>query len=239
MKLFWMSMALLMALAGNVRAADDVSKVKAGLNKVLPGAKADSIEKSAIPGFYEVVFGGEIYYVSADGRFLMAGSVLDLEQNGKNLTEARRAQGRLAVLKKIDYNTAITFSPKETKYSLTVFTDVDCGYCRRLHAEMDELNKRGIEVRYLFHPNAGKGSRSYEKAESVWCGKDQQRLMTDAKAGKIPPQKTCDHPIDTHMALAAELGISGTPSMVLSDGTVIPGYVPAERLEALLAEHAK
>lgn len=239
MKFFWMSVALMATVSVSYAADDELSKVQAGLSKVLQGAKADSIEKSPIPGFYEVVLGGEVYYVSADGRFLLAGSVLDLEQGGKNITEARRAEGRAKVIQQVNLDEAIIFSPQETKHHVTVFTDIDCGYCRRLHSEMDDLNKRGIEVRYLFHPNAGKGSRSYEKAESVFCAKDQQTAMTEAKAGKIPEKKTCDNPIEAHMALAAQMNISGTPTMVLDDGTVIPGYVPAERLEALLTEHAQ
>jgi thiol:disulfide interchange protein DsbC len=128
----------------------------------------------------------------------------------------------------------IIYSPKQVKHRVTVFTDIDCQYCRRLHQEMAELNGMGIEVRYLLFPRAGVGSKSYDKAVTVWCSANRQQALTDSKAGKNLPNKTCDNPVDKHMALVEKLGITGTPTMVLEDGSMIPGYVPAARLLAAL-----
>jgi len=117
-----------------------------------------------------------------------------------------------------------------------VFTDIDCGFCRRLHSEIGKYNAAGIRIRYLFMPRAGKGSDSYKKAVAVWCAKDRQQAMTDAKAGKDVPAQTCENPVEEHIALADLMGLSGTPTLILPDGELLPGYVPADRLKAMLDE---
>jgi thiol:disulfide interchange protein DsbC len=130
----------------------------------------------------------------------------------------------------------VVFGPKDAPYTITVFTDIDCGFCRRLHAEIGKYNASGIRVRYLFMPRAGKGSESYKKAVGVWCAKDRQRAMTDAKAGKDVPAQDCKNPVDEHLALAELLGINGTPALILPDGELLPGYVPADRLKAAMED---
>jgi len=213
--------------------ADEVALVRAAVGKIMPGATPDSIVKSGVPGFYEVVYGAEVFYVSADGRYLFNGNVVDLKA-GKNLTEEKRGQGRLKLISEVDEKSMLIFSPKEVKHRITVFTDIDCQYCRRLHQDMAELNNLGIEVRYLFFPRAGLGSKSYDKAVTVWCSANRQQALTDAKAGKSLSNKKCDNPIEKHMALVEKIGLTGTPSIILEDGTLIPGYVPAARLAAAL-----
>ncbi len=222
-----------LAMFNPLWAADDMAQVRAAVSKIVPGMAPDSIVKSSVPGFYEVTYGAEVIYVSSDGRYLFNGNVVDLK-SGKNLTEDKRGQGRLKLISGVDEKSMITFSPKEVKHRITVFTDIDCQYCRRMHQEIEEINKLGIEVRYLFFPRAGVGSKSYDKAVTVWCSANRQQAMTDAKAGKSLPNKTCDNPIDKHMALVEKLGITGTPSMILEDGSMIPGYIPAARLAAAL-----
>ncbi len=134
----------------------------------------------------------------------------------------------------------IVFSPKEKpRHTLTVFTDIDCGYCRKLHAEMDELNSYGIEVRYMMFPRTGLNTPSYQKAVNVWCAKDQQVSMTKAKAGESIPQANCDNPIASQFDLGQQLGVTGTPALLLGDGSLIPGYRPAKDLAAILDEEAK
>jgi thiol:disulfide interchange protein DsbC len=224
---------LVMAFFVPAHAADEMAQVRAAVGKIVPGVAPDSIVKSGVPGFYEVTYGAEIFYVSNDGRYLFNGSVIDLK-DGKNLTEDKRDQGRLKLISGIDEKSMLIFSPKEVKHRITVFTDIDCQYCRRLHQEMAEMNKLGIEVRYLFFPRAGVGSKSYDKAVTVWCSANRQQALTDAKSGKNLPNKKCDNPIEKHMALVEKFGITGTPTMILEDGSVIPGYVPAARLAAAL-----
>lgn len=229
---------VLVAGLGTAAADTGADKVRAAVERIIPGNAPDSIEPSELPGMYEVVFGAEVFYVSEDGRYLFSGSLLDL-RSGRNLTEDKRAGGRLKLIAGVDEAKMIVFSPKqEVKHSITVFTDIDCPYCRRMHQEMPELNAQGIEVRYLFFPRAGINSKSYQKAVAVWCAKDRRQALTDAKAGKAIDMKTCDNPIDEHMALVEELGISGTPTSVLENGQVIPGYVPVARLESILAGEA-
>lgn len=226
--------ALLAALFfTSAHGADEMAQVRAAVAKAVPGVAADSISKSSVPGFYEVVFGTEVFYVSGDGRYLLNGSVVDLKE-GKNLTEQKRGEGRLKLISAVDPKSMIAFSPKKVKHRITVFTDIDCVYCRKLHQEVDEINKLGIEVRYMFFPRAGVGSKSYDKAVTVWCSANRQQAMTDAKAGKTLPEKKCDNPVDEHMAVVEKLGITGTPTMVLEDGSAIPGYIPAARLAAIL-----
>ncbi len=224
---------LVLALCNPVWAADEVTQVRNAVAKIVPGTAPDSIVKSSVPGFYEVVYGADIFYVSADGRYLLNGSVVDLK-DGKNLSEVKRGQGRLKLISEIDDKSMIIYSPKVVKHRVTVFTDIDCQYCRRLHQEMAELNGMGIEVRYLLFPRAGVGSKSYNKAVTVWCSANRQQALTDAKAGKNLPNKTCGNPVDKHMALVEKMGITGTPTMILEDGSMIPGYVPAARLLAAL-----
>jgi len=216
-----------------VSAASDLGEVRAAIQKIVPGLEPDSIKPSQLEGMYEVVFGVDVFYVSADGRYLMSGNLIDIEA-GRNLTEDNRAVGRLKLIAGVDESKMIVYSPQKQKHSITVFTDIDCPYCRRMHQEMAELNKNGIEVRYMLFPRAGKDSKSYKKAVSVWCAKDKLQAMTDAKAGKPVAEGNCDNPIDEHMALVQELGITGTPTLVFEDGQIVPGYVPVATLVTAL-----
>ena len=128
----------------------------------------------------------------------------------------------------------IVFAPKVVKHTVTVFTDIDCPYCRRLHKEVPAMNELGIKVRYLAFPRAGVHSPSFKEAVSVWCAKNPAQALTDAKAGKKVPEVTCDNPVLQHMALGEQVGVTGTPAMVLEDGRMLPGYIPATRLAQLL-----
>ncbi len=222
-------LAMLVALTLPVSADEDSVAVRGALAKIIPGMTPDSIKPSEVPGLSEVVYGAEVYYITDDGRYFFNGSIVDLKA-GKNITEDKRATGRLSVVSSVDESSMLIYSPEKVKHSITVFTDIDCTYCRRMHREMGELNAAGIEIRYLFFPRAGKGSKSYYKAVSVWCADDRHQAMDEAKAGKNPPRKSCENPVDEHMALVERLGITGTPTMIMVDGTVIPGYVPAARL---------
>lgn len=216
----------------------DIEKIRNSLVLLLPGVKPDSISKTPIPGLYEVLFGPRLLYMSADGRYLLQGDITDLETR-KNITEPRVASAKLEAVNAIGEDNMISFGKDDSKYTITVFTDIDCGYCRKLHAEMDQFNENDIRVRYLFYPRAGIGSESYNKAVSVWCADDKTGAMTTAKAGGPLDDKTCNNPVKDHFMLGQVLGLEGTPAMVLDDGTVIPGYIPAPKLKVALDAREK
>lgn len=213
--------------------------VRGAIQSLVPGASIDSISESVVPGFYEVVIGGQIAYVSSDGRYLLQGSIYDIPAKA-DVTESSRAKLRNAALASVDDAQHITFAPGKPKHTITVFTDIDCGYCRRMHQQMEEYNALGIAVEYLFFPRAGVGSESFDKAVNVWCAADQKAAMTAAKAGQAVEAKTCDNPVEEQYALGQKVGITGTPAVIAADGTQLGGYVPPEqllqRLEQLAAK---
>lgn len=213
----------------------DQKAVEDALRQALPTIKTDAINSSPIKGIYEVVVGARLFYVSEDGRYLMQGSIVDLKSR-EDLTEKKLAEARLSALEKLGIDKMIVFKPKIQQHVAYVFTDIDCGYCRKLHSEIDNYLKEGIEIRYLFFPRAGKGSDSYHKAVTVWCAKDRNAALTKAKTGENLARKSCDNPVDEHMALANAMGTSGTPMVVTEKGAILPGYVPAASLRKAMEE---
>lgn len=211
----------------------DQEKIRNSVRGALPGVEIDSIERSEIDGLYEVSVGPQLFYVSSDGRYLIQGKMIDLKFK-KDLTEAKIAKARLAALRTVGSDKMIVFKSDNAKHVVSVFTDIDCGYCRKLHSEMDQYLDRGISIQYLFFPRAGDGSDSYKKAVSVWCADDRHKALTSAKKGASIKSKTCENPVREHMALAAAMGAKGTPMIVSEDGSVLPGYVPAEQLTKVL-----
>jgi len=193
---------------------------------------------TVIPGIYEFASGSKLYYTTQNGDFFIEGNLIDIKTN-KDLTEARLGETRIAQLEKLGLDKMIVFKPKVTKHVLYVFTDIDCGYCRKLHSEIEQYLSAGIEVRYLFFPRAGVDSDSYNKAVAVWCAKDRNAALTKAKKGESLDMKQCENPVKEHMKLGEEFGASGTPMLVTGKGTVIPGYVDAIRLSQGLEKEAK
>jgi len=241
---FWpsASLALCVALgataataAGEAAPADVTQRVKASIAKLSADLPVDSVLATPVPGVYEVAIGPRLVYITGDGRYLIQGSISDLDKR-EDLTEPRRDAIRLGTINKMSEDRMVVFGPKNAAHTVTVFTDIDCGFCRRLHADIGKYNANGIRIRYLFMPRSGVGGESYRKAVAVWCAKDQQQAMTDAKSGKDVPLQECDNPVEEHMALADLIGISGTPALILPDGTLLPGYVPADRLKSLLEQ---
>jgi thiol:disulfide interchange protein DsbC len=230
---FLPSLCALSLLLGAAAAADEIHAVEEAVMNVLPGMKPESIRPSPLAGIYEVVVGPKLFYVSADGNYLIQGTLVDLKSR-EDLTEPKLAAARLGALEKMGENNMIVFKPKMGKHVAYVFTDIDCGYCRKLHSEIDSYLKEGIEIRYLFFPRAGEGSESYNKAVSVWCAKDRNAALTRAKRGEKVESKTCDNPVDRHLALGVAMGAQGTPMIVTGGGNVLPGYVPAEQLGRML-----
>jgi thiol:disulfide interchange protein DsbC len=218
---------LLGASVFSVHASDD--KVRAAILSLVPSAKIDSIAESVLPGVFEVVLDGQIVYVSGDGKYLVQGSLFDIA-NKTDLTEQTRAGIRTALLKQIPAEQHIVFAPDKPKHTLTVYTDIDCGYCRRMHQQIADYNRVGIAVEYLFFPRSGPGTESWDKAVSVYCADDRHAAMTAAKAGEPVPSKTCPNPIEEHFALGGRMGVNGTPAVFTADGTQVGGYAPPEQL---------
>lgn len=235
---------LLLAASAPLSAADpskDEQMVRAALTKLVPGGMTvESVQPSPVPGFYQVSLSGmNVVYVSTDGKYLLQGTLLDIATR-ENLTESARAGQRSGMLKAVKDDQTILFAPKDPKYTVTVFTDIDCGYCRRLHQQVGEYNDLGIAVKYLFFPRSGLGSPSYKKAVSVWCAADRQKAMTEAKGGTELPETTCSNPIAADFALGREVGVEGTPAIYSAEGVQLGGYLPPQqmlqRLDALAAQ---
>jgi len=214
-------------------AMSDEAQVKAVLMELMPRIDIGSIGASEIKGVYRVELNsGETLFVNSDASYFLTGEMYSAKAGQiVNLTEARRGKSRAAKVAAIKPDEKIVFPAKgETKARIAVFTDIDCGYCRKLHKEVPKMNELGIEVSYLAYPRAGVGSESYEKFVSAWCSADQKKAMTDAKSGKSIPAQKCDNPVAQQFELGQALGVTGTPAIVLEDGTLVPGYMPADQL---------
>jgi len=208
--------------------------VRARVVAKLPGAQASDVAVSPIPGLYEVAMGGLIAYVSADGKYLLSGNVYDLDTQ-ENLTASRRNSARAKALAAASESNMIVFGPANAKMTVTVFTDIDCGYCRKFHSQIAEVNKSGVRVRYMFFPRTGPGTESWTKAEQVWCAADRREALTRAKKGDTVKGKTCgDAAVKSQYELGSDLGVEGTPAIFTQTGDYIGGYVtPAELVQAI------
>jgi len=226
--LFLLTISLLTSFIAHAETAG-TEKLKQALAKSMPNVQTTKISATPIEGLYEVVVGSQVVYMSDDARYMIEGDLFDLKTK-KNISEDAKSSIRLAVLNKLGEDNMLIYRPEKVKDVITVITDIDCPYCRRLHSEVPDYLKNDIEVRYIFMPL--KGISDMRKTISVWCSDDKQLALDIAKAGGEVEDKTCDNPISEHMQLARELGIRGTPAIVLEDGQLLPGYVPVDKLIA-------
>ncbi len=209
------------------------------LQELVPQAKIDKIEPAPLPGFQQVIIGGQLVYVSDDGKYLLQGTLFD-SQTKRDLTAARLAVDNKLKVDAVPLTKRIVFAPAgKPKYKVTVFTDLDCGYCRKLHSQIADYNKAGIEVDYLFFPRSGIGSPSYDKAVSVWCAKDRKAAFTAAKAGANPAPLKCENPVAEQFTLGTQVGVDGTPTIFAPDGTKLGGYLPPDQMLARLESLGK
>jgi thiol:disulfide interchange protein DsbC len=212
----------------------DIEQVRKSVAKLLDGRSADSITPSPIPGLYEVLVGAKIYYVSADGGYLLNGKLFDIEKR-QDLTTPKLAKVKAKAIESFGETEMVIFAPeKGYQHTVTVFTDIDCGYCRKLHNEIKDYNDLGIRVRYLMYPRAGVGSPSFQKAVNVYCADDRNEAMTRSKAGEEIEEKQCKNSVADQFALGHKVGVSGTPAIFLESGELVPGYVPAKKMQAIL-----
>lgn len=229
--------------SGQVMTPDEI---KSHLEKKLEGIEISSVEASPMEGLYQAFYNGQVIYVSLDGNFVMSGNLLGLSAEiPVNLTDAavsekasEREPQRAASIAAINVDDMVVFKAPKEEYTITVFTDVDCAYCRKLHKEVPQLNKLGITVRYLAFPRAGLGSSAHKKLESVWCSENKQQAMNNAKLERKFSDSTCESPIPSQFQLTRKLGLSGTPALILPDGELISGYVPFAELHKHLEKKA-
>ncbi len=226
----------LLAGAG-AHAADadaELEQVRAKVSGMFDTIDPKHVNSSPVDGWYTVQKGSIIAYISADGRYLLQGDLIDLDRQ-VNLSEQSRSDARRDLVASLDDRESILFSPAEPKYSVTVFTDIDCTYCRKLHAQIDEYLAQGIAVRYVLYPRNGPASRAWTTSEDVWCATDRNRALTAAKLDRKFETSKCDASMITrHYSLGRDIGLTGTPAIVLEDGTLIGGYLPPAALSARL-----
>ena len=200
----------------------------------MDGVKPEDLHSTPIPGIYELLRGADAAYVTADGKYAIIGDLYETGTN-KDLTENRRRDLRLKMLAAIPEAQMVVFGPEKPKHTITVFTDMDCAYCRKLHSQIGEYNKLGIKVRYIAYPRSGPNTSSWSKAEQVWCATDRKAALTQAKLGKTLSDKICpDNPVAKEYALGQKFDLQGTPTLILGNGEMVSGYLsPTELVQEL------
>ena len=215
--------------------SEELEQVRERVTGLFAEIEPQHVMASPIDGWYMIRKGAIVAYISGDGRYLLQGDLIDLDQQ-VNLSEASRDEARKAMMSEVPQEHMIIFTPDEVKYSISVFTDVDCTYCRRLHSQIDEYLAEGIEVRYLLYPRNGPRSASWVTAEQVWCSDNRNEALTLAKLDQKFPTHECDASmVSTHYLMGQDVGLQGTPAIVFENGQLVSGYVAAQRLSEQLA----
>lgn len=209
----------------------ELQKVRDTVAERFAEISPEEIFESPIPGWYTIRKGAIVAYISGDGRYLLQGDLIDLQENA-NLSEQSRNDARVVMMSAVPNDQLIVFSPENVQHTVSVFTDIDCTFCRRLHSQIDEYMEQGIEVRYFLYPRNGPTSPSWAKAENVWCADNRNEALTLAKLDQEYPTRTCDASIvSKHYLIGQDVGLRGTPAIVLDDGTLFSGYMPADQLK--------
>lgn len=225
---------------GTALAADDAAleAVRAKIDAMFDEIGPQDVNTSPIDGWYTVQKGSIVAYVSKDGRYLLQGDLIDLDRQ-VNLTEESRTNARRELLSTVRDDQVILFSPVEVKHTVTVFTDVTCTYCRKLHSQIDEYMAEGIAIRYMLYPRNGPASAAWSTSEEVWCAKDRNSALTAAKQDRGFETKKCDATVvSDHYKLGRDVGLSGTPAIIFEDGTLVSGYLPPAALSMRLQQSA-
>ena len=214
---------------------EELATVRERVSELFAEIEEEHVFPSQVDGWYTVRKGAVVAYISGDGRYLLQGDLIDLDTQ-VNLSEASRNEARVAMMNAMPEDQMIVFSPEEVKYSVSIFTDIDCTYCRRLHSQVADYMEQGIEIRYLLYPRSGPATNSWAKAEQVWCSEDRNEALTLAKLDQDFDSGSCDSEvIATHYAMGQDIGLRGTPAIVLEDGTLVSGYLPPQQLSEALA----
>ena len=225
----------MLSLSLNLSAADDSTKydqIKTKLQASL-GMQISAIGDAPVPGLLQVMTEKGLFYTSQDGKYLLQARIYNIEEGMRNVTEDALESVRLEGL--VEFKEAvIEYKADKEKYVVNIFTDITCGYCRKLHNEMDHYNDLGITIRYLAFPRGGINSSSYKDMVSIWCAQDKQKAMDNAKAGGSVVNKNCETKVAEQYAFGQKIGVTGTPNIIMPDGSVIPGYQPPEQLKEAL-----
>lgn len=228
---------LLVCASATVLADDEaeLQQVREKVSGVFKEINPEHVEVSPVDGWYTIRKGAIVAYISGDGRYLLQGDLIDLDQE-VNLSEQTRNVSRLEMLATLSDDEVIVFTPETVRFSVSIFTDIDCTYCRRLHNQIDEYMAQGIEVRYLLYPRNGPGTATWKTSEEVWCATDRNDALTLAKLDRKFESNNCDASIiNSHYALGQDIGLRGTPAIVLEDGSLVSGYLPPLELTQALA----
>ena len=219
--------------AGPAAVGTPDERAMAAIRSLNAEVQVDRIAAAPLPGFREVVVGGQVIYVSDDGRYLLQGALFDVTAK-RDLSQAGLAEVRRELLATVPEKDRIIFAPVDPRYTVTVFTDVECGYCRKLHEDIAEYNRQGIAIEYLAFPRMGPASEDFAKMEAVWCAPDRRRALTEAKQGKTVKSRACTSPVAMQYDIGQRVGLTGTPMIVTAEGQQMPGYMPPEALRAAL-----
>ena len=229
------SLTLLAAQAWSASDPAELEKVRETVSGMFSGIAADDIYESEVDGWYTIRKGAIIAYISGDGRYLLQGDLIDLVHQ-TNLSEKDRNGARAKMMESVGEDQLIIFKPETVRHTVSVFTDIDCTFCRSLHNQIDEYMEEGIEIRYFLYPRNGPTSDSWVKAEEVWCADNRNEALTAAKTDKTFETHSCDASIvSKHYAMGQDVGLRGTPAIVLEDGTLFSGYLPPKQLTEAIA----
>lgn len=234
-RLLLMMAAVVMTAPVLAESAED--RIRSVLSQEVPKLQVRDVEETEMEGIFEVRTAQETLYMTGDARHAFLGTMLrfDDEEGVVNVTEEGRSVERREALESVDEEDMIVFSPdSDVKATLYVFTDINCGYCRKLHRNMDTMNDMGIQVNYLAFPRGGPGTEGHRKAVNAWCADNPRKAMTRAKQGESIPDRECDHPVDDQFQLGQALGVSGTPALILEGGRFVRGFKPPEALARIL-----
>jgi thiol:disulfide interchange protein DsbC len=219
------SISLLVVTPSHADVANSIDKIRVELVKLIPSATGSEILATDAKNVFRIALQGSYAYAYVDGDLVLIGDLLNTATK-ENLGDIARAEKTAEKIANVPVDKMIVYGPKDAKRHITVFTDIDCGYCRKLHLEVPELTAAGVQVRYLAFPRSGINTPSFNKYVSVWCNDDQQASLTTAKTGGSVPVATCSNPIAESYNLGREVGVTGTPTIIFDDGTLTPGYVP-------------
>lgn len=223
---------LFAVLSLTAQAQQDYPEIRAKITNSV-GLSVISVKPSPVPGLLQALTNRGLFYISEDGTYLLHGRIINLDKGLLNETEEALSAVRLQGVERFA-DSMIEFKAKDEKYQVTVFTDTTCGYCRKLHAQIDSYNAEGISVRYLAFPRGGAGSEGFRDLVSVWCAEDPKQAMTDAKAGKDISNKNCENQVSDHYEFGQQIGVQGTPAIIMNNGNMIPGYQPPADLIKIL-----
>jgi thiol:disulfide interchange protein DsbC len=233
-----LAVALTALLCFGTAAADEKDNITKTIKALQPQAEISAIEQTPIPGLYQIqIKDFDPVYMTGDGRYFFSGDLMQMTEQGKvmNITEQKTQGERAEWLAKVPEADQIVFGPKKPKAKIYVFTDVECGYCRKFHTEMEAYNAMGVEVHYLAYPRAGISSEDFTKMVNVWCAKDRQAALTKVKAGGDVPASSCTNPVAKQYNLGKTVGVKGTPAIYTPEGVQIGGYLSPEQMKKALS----